>query len=174
MSTPTATRARRLTPTARKWLLVTHIIVSVGWLGINVGDLALAITGLTTDDPDLQHAVFPALYVVGGTLLIPFSLLALASGVSLAWFTRWGLFQHRWVVVKLVLTVIAVVLIPVSLLPGLRDLSALMADTPADQLADLGRDGPSLLVAGLVSTTMYTTNVVLSVLKPWGRTKRVT
>jgi hypothetical protein len=155
-------------------LLVTHIVVSVSWLGINVGNLALVIAGLATDDPDMQHAVFTALYVIGGTFLIPVSLLALTSGVLLAWFTRWGLFRYRWVVVKLTLTLIAVVLVPVSLLPGLRDLSELLADTPAGELADLGRGGPSLLAAGLVSTTMYTTNVVLSVLKPWGRTKRVT
>jgi len=33
-----------------------HIVVSVGWLGLNVGNLTLAITGLTADDPVTQHA----------------------------------------------------------------------------------------------------------------------
>ncbi len=172
MTTRTAERRRRLTPTARKWLLVTHIVVSVGWLGLNVGNLTLAITGLSTDDPTTQHAVFQAMYVVGGTLLIPVSLLAFASGVSLALLTHWGLFRYRWVIVKFSLTLIAVVLLPLSLLPGLRELSELMSATPADELADLGASGPQILAAGLVSTTMYVTNAVLSVLKPWGRTKR--
>jgi len=172
VTTRTSERTRKLTPTARKWLLLTHIVVSVGWLGLNVGNLTLAITGLSTDDPATQHATFQAMYLIGGTLLIPVSLLAFASGVSLALLTHWGLFRYRWVIVKFALTLIAVVLVPLSLLPGLRELSALMADTPADQLADIGASGPQMLAAGLVSTSMYLTNAVLSVLKPWGRTKR--
>jgi hypothetical protein len=48
-----------------------------------------------------------------------------------------------------------------------------MADTPADQLAGIGRLGMTTLAAGIVSTTMYLTNAVLSVLKPWGRTRAV-
>lgn len=170
--TATTERTRRLTPTAYKLLLLLHIVVSVGWLGVNVGNLTLAITGLTTADPGTQHAAFGAMYLVGGTLLMPVSLLALGSGVLLGLYTRWGLIRYRWVLVKLTLTVIAVVLIPVSLLPGLRELSVLMAGTPADRLADTGTVGPQMLAAGCVSTAMYVTNAVLSVLKPWGRTRR--
>ncbi|GAB1508630.1 hypothetical protein [Actinophytocola sp. KF-1] len=171
--TTTIERTRRLTPTTYKLLLLLHIVVSVGWLGLNVGNLTLAITGLTTDDPGTQHTAFGAMYLVGGTLLIPVSLLALVSGVLLGIYTRWGLIRYWWVAVKLALTVIAVVLIPVSLLPGLSELSALMAVTPADQLADTGPLALDMLAAGCVSTTMYVTNAVLSVLKPWGRTRRV-
>ena len=171
--TTTTERTRKLTPTAYKLLLLLHIVVSVGWLGLNVGNLTLAITGLTTGDPTTQHAAFGAMHLVGGTLLIPVSLLALVSGVLLGMYTRWGLVRYRWVAVKLTLTVIAVVLIPVSLLPGLSELSALMAATPADRLADTGPLALDMLAAGCVSTTMYLTNAVLSVLKPWGRTRRV-
>ena len=172
--TTTERATRKLTPTAYKLLLLLHIVVSVGWLGLNIGNLTLAVTGLTTDDPTTQHAAFGAMYLVGGPLLIPVSLLALASGVLLGLYTKWGLVRYRWVLVKLTLTVIAVVLIPLSLLPGLRELSQLMADTPADRLADVSSLGPDMLAASLVSTSMYVTNAVLSVLKPWGRTRRVT
>jgi hypothetical protein len=164
---------RRLTPTTRKWLLLLHVVVSVGWLGLNVGNLTLEITGLTTDDPTTQHAAFGALYLIGGPLLIPVSLLAYASGILLGFYSKWGVFRYRWVLVKFILTTVAVVLVPLSLLPGLHDLSQLMADTPAGQLADLGPQGLSMLGAGLVSTSMYVTNAVLSVLKPWGRTRRL-
>jgi uncharacterized membrane protein len=171
--TTTIERTRRLTPTTHKLLLLLHIVVSVGWLGLNVGNLTLAITGLTTDDPGTQHAAFGAMYLIGGPLLVPVSLLALVSGVLLGLYTRWGLVRYRWVLVKLTLTVVAVLLIPLSLLPGLRDLSALMASTPAGELADTGALALDMLAAGIVSTSMYVTNAVLSVLKPWGRTRRV-
>jgi hypothetical protein len=171
MSTKTGERTRKITPTTRKWLLLLHIVVSVGWLGLNVGNLTLAITGLTTDDPGTQHVAFQAMYLVGGMLLIPVSLLAFTSGVALSLLTQWGLFRHRWVIVKFTLTLIAVVLIPLSLLPGLRELSALVTATAPDQLADVSTAGPNILAAGLVSTAMYVTNAVLSVMKPWGRTR---
>jgi hypothetical protein len=173
MTTTTERPVRRLTPSTRKWLLLLHIVVSVGWLGLNIGNLTLAITGLTTDDPTTQHAAFGAMYLIGGPLLIPVSLLAYVSGILLGFYSRWGVFRYRWVLVKFSLTTIAVLLIPLSLLPGLRDLAALMANTPADQLADVGMNGANMLVAGLVSTSMYVTNAVLSVIKPWGRTRQV-
>lgn len=173
MTTTAERPTRRLAPTTRKWLLISHIVFSVGWLGLNVGNLTLAITGLATDDPTTQHTAFGAMYLIGGTLLIPVSLLALLSGILLGFYSRWGVVRYRWVLVKLTLTSIAVVLIPLSLLPGLRDLSELMARTPSDELADIGRLGMTTLSAGIVSTTMYVTNAVLSVLKPWGRTRKV-
>jgi hypothetical protein len=169
-----ARATRRLSPKAYKLLLVLHIVVSVGWLGLNIGNMTLAVTAIATDDPATQHFAFGAMYLIGGPLLIPVSLLALGSGVLLGMYTRWGLVRYRWVLVKLTLTVIAVVLIPVSLLPGLRELSELVTAAPADRLADVGAEGPRILAATLVSTSMYVTNAVLSVLKPWGRTRSVT
>jgi hypothetical protein len=172
MTTTTERPVRRLTPTTRKWLLILHVVVSVGWLGLNIGNLTLAITGLTTDDPTTQHTAFGAMYLIGGPLLIPVSLLALVSGILLGFYSKWGVLRYRWVLVKLTLTTIAVVLIPLSLLPGLRELSSLVANTPPDQLTDVGAVGLDILAAGLVSTSMYVTNAVLSVLKPWGRTRK--
>lgn len=173
MTTTIARPTRRLTPTARKWLLLLHVVTSVGWLGLNVGNLTLAVTGTLTDDPATQHTAFGAMYLVGGPLLIPVSLLAYASGILLGFYSKWGVLRYRWVLVKFVLTTIAVVLLPLSLVPGLRELSDLMAATPPNQLADAGDLSMSMLSAGVVSTSMYLTNTVLSVLKPWGRTRRI-
>jgi hypothetical protein len=174
MSTQAPPRTRKITPTTRKWLLLLHIVVSVGWLGLNVGNLTLGIIALTTDDPGTQHVAFQAMYLVGGTLLIPVSLLAFTSGLALSLLTQWGLFRYRWVIVKFTLTLVAVVLIPLSLLPGLRELSAMVDATAPDQLTVTGAVGMDILAAGLVSTTMYVTNAVLSVMKPWGRTRKTT
>jgi hypothetical protein len=173
MTITTARPTKRLTPTTRKWLLLLHVVTSLGWLGLNVGNLTLGLTGLVTDDPNTQHTALGAMYLIGGPLLIPVSLLAYTSGILLGFYSKWGVLRYRWVLVKFVLTTVAVVLIPLSLLPGLRELSAIMAATPPDQLADLGDVGMSMLSAGIVSTSMYVTCAVLSVLKPWGRTRRV-
>jgi hypothetical protein len=40
-----------MTPGLRKLALTAHIVSSVGWLGAVAGFLALAIAGLTSQDP---------------------------------------------------------------------------------------------------------------------------
>ena len=149
-----------------------HVVSAVGWLGINFADFALAVTGLTTTDPALQHAMLRALVVVGNTLLIPISLLALTTGLVLALGTQWGLLRYKWVVVKLILTSIAVLLIPVALLPELNNLNDLASALPADELLDTSEHTWGVLSAAVVSTSMYITNVIMSIIKPGGRTQR--
>ncbi|AXB42081.1 hypothetical protein [Amycolatopsis albispora] len=167
----TQTPRFRLTPRARKSVVAVHVVSSVGWLGITAANLVLLVVGLTTADPARQHAALLAMAMVGETLLIPVSLAAFTSGLVLSLGTKWGLFRHWWVVVKFALTLIAVVLTPLSSVPGLRDLAAAVSATPAGQLTDTGEFAVGLLSAGCVSSAMYLTCVVLTAFKPGGRTR---
>lgn len=163
-------RPPALKPKTRKFVLLVHGISALGWLGLNIGNLTLELTGVFTTDPTTQHAVYRVLGLLADTLLIPISLIAFTTGVLLSVGTHWGLLRHWWIVVKFALTLIAVVLIPLSLLPGIHDLVDLVDATPADQLVERGGAAVQLITAGCVSTTMYVTNAVLSVYTPWGRT----
>lgn len=171
IAAPHAPRVPRLTPGARKAVVILHVISSVGWLGLNLGTLTLSAIGLTTSSADRQHAAFGALAMLGESLLIPMSLTAFGTGLVLAFGTRWGLVRYWWVLVKFVLTLIAVVLIPLSLLPGIREVADTVGGAKPGELIDLGAGAADLVVAGCVSTAMYTTSVVLSVLKPRRRTR---
>ena len=144
--------ARRLPPMpprTRKLVTTLHVISSVGWLGLNLGVLTLALTGMNTGDADLQHAAYSVLALLGGVLLIPLSLTAFVTGVLLSLFTSWGLLRYRWVIVKLVLTLIAVVLIPSSLLPGLNEAAEIVANTPPGRFAAVDRSGLGAVSAGV-------------------------
>lgn len=160
---------RRLSPAVRKTVLVLHIISSVGWLGLTIGNLVLAVTGLTTDSPVTQHAVYLVMGILGDLLLIPISLTAFVTGIVLSLGTPWGMFRYRWVIVKLVLTSIAVVMTPLSLLPAIHETIATVSNVPIDQLADVGEVATGPVFAACVSLSFYTTSVLLSVVKPWGR-----
>ena len=168
----TASQPRfRMSPKTRKVVLLLHVISAVGWLGLHIGNITFAITGLTTGDPRTQQTAFRAVDMIGGMLLIPISLLAFTTGVVLALGTRWGLVRHWWVLTKFVLTLIPVILIPLSLLPGYRELAGLVNAAPPDEVVEVGNLGISLIAAAIVSTSMYLTSVTLSIFKPWGRTK---
>lgn len=165
----TSAPALKLSRTYRRFLLTLHVITSVGWLGLSLANIALAVTVNTTDDPRTQHAVYRTLEIVGTTVILPISVAALVTGVLLSIGTQWGLIRYRWVLVKLALTVLTVALTYVSLVPGLREASAIVDATEPGRLAPI--DGSDLLAAAFVSTTIYTLNTVLSVFKPWGRTR---
>lgn len=134
-----------------------HIAASVAWLGGAAVLLMLGLSVLTgAADPDATYA---AASLVGSTLVAPLSLTALVTGLISALGTRWGVFRHWWVTVKLATTALMAVLVQVLLLPGLQEAAAAGAELPEASRVD-AIIGPS------VSCVLLTLNVVLSVYKP--------
>ena len=160
---------RVMPPAVRKAALVIHIISSVGWLGAIGGFLALAVTGLTSADPQLVRAMYLGMNLIGWTIIFPLSLASLVTGIVQALGTVWGLFRHYWVLIKLIITALATLLLlvhlqPVTAMAGL----ALSTDLgPMDMSAmrvQLVFDAAAAMLALLVTT-------VLSVYKPRGLTR---
>lgn len=167
-----ARQARRIPlmpPPVRRTVLVLHVITAVGWLGVTFADVALGATALATNDPELQHAMFRALGVIADFVLVPIAWSAFLTGLLLALGTKWGLVRHKWVLTKFVLTTLVVLLTTFSLTPGLKAQRDAAESAAADQL--IATDPNSMISAGVVSTTIYTICVLLSIVKPWGRTR---
>ncbi|MCX5387597.1 DUF2269 domain-containing protein [Streptomyces sp. NBC_00083] len=146
-------------PARRGWL-VAHIAVSVSWLGLTLGLLALGITACTTDSPAMTEAAYRAMKVFGDWLVVPIALVSLGTGVVLSLGTRWGLARHHWVWVKFWLTLVTLCLSAFSLRPEIN--GAVTAGVP-----DI-----SLVAAPVVSSSAYFFMTAVSVLKPWGLTSR--
>lgn len=145
---------------ARRSLLVAHVSVSVSWLGLTVGLLTLGITAFTTGDPVTAQAATRAMKIFGDWLVVPVALAALLSGLILSLRTPWGLARHRWVWVKFWLTLVTTGLSVFSLRPGINE------------AAERGAVDISLVVAPSVATATYLFITAISVLKPWGPTRR--
>lgn len=159
-------------PALRKALLIAHVVSSVGWLGIDVVLLFLAVTGLTSDDPALVLACYTAIGAFVDLLLIPASLLSLATGMLLGLGTRWGLIRYWWVTVKLAVTVVLSTLVLVLLRPVVDDLTAGVraADPDGSLRAQLGMLPTNLVFPPSVSIAALLFATVLSVYKPWRTT----
>lgn len=48
----------RMPQSLRKLVLTVHMVVSVGWIGIEAGLLAPGLTGLYTRDPEVLRAAY--------------------------------------------------------------------------------------------------------------------
>ena len=152
------------TPRFQKLALLAHITFSVGWFGAVIPYLALVIAGLTSHDVQLVRAAYFSMELIGWYVLVPFSVAALLSGLVQSLFTHWGLFRHWWILVKLALTIFAVVI----LLQHMRDVSriAQMAHGTMLSSADFRPD----LIHALGGLLVLFAAMALSVFKPWGMT----
>jgi hypothetical protein len=162
----------RLTPAARKALLVLHAICGIGWMGVDIALLVLLITARTTNDAALVVSGFNAIRMIVPIAVPPLSLGILVTGLILGLGTRWGLVRYWWVLVKLLLSLVMTVLVFVSLVPGVNSIAVLSATTTsADAVrASLGTLPTMLLFPPVVSFLMLGAAAILSIFKPWRRT----
>ncbi|HET6859811.1 MAG TPA: DUF2269 domain-containing protein [Streptomyces sp.] len=145
---------------ARRAILVAHVTVSVAWLGLTVGLLALGVTAYTTASASTTQAAYSAMKVFSDWLLVPVALLSLVTGLVLSLGTPWGLAKHRWVWTKFWLTLVT----------GAATIFALR---PSINVAALeGVPDSSLIAAPTVASAAYFFMTAISVLKPWGLTRR--
>lgn len=164
---PSSTRRwPRLGARTRKITLIVHLAAVAAWLGMHVvlGVLVFAaLAGPATSAPAFAIAI--ATFV--GWPLIVAALLTLLSGALLGLGSKYGLARYWWVLTKLVITVILIALIVVVLVPSVADLAASAGDA-ATGFA-LNR---RMIVPPIVSSGALLFAITISVVKPWGRTRR--
>jgi hypothetical protein len=154
-----------VTPRTRKLLLTIHVASSIGWFGSVAAFIALAVAG-RGGSTDLARAAYPAMKVMIGFVIVPFSLCALVTGVIQGLVTPWGLVRHYWVVVKLVLTAVATFLLLQHLTPVDRLSDAASAGT----LASFGRMRTQVLAYACGGLVILITAMTLAIYKPPGLT----
>ncbi len=161
-----STPSPKLSRPARRAVLVVHVIASAGWLGLTVGLLTLAVTAATTGSAVTVEASVRAMKLFADWLLLPVAFLTLVSGLVLSLGTQWGLARHRWVYIKFWLTLATTTATAFALRPGLGStVAAVAAGGPLP-------DATGLMMGPIVSLSAYVFMTVISVLKPWGLTRR--
>ena len=96
-----------------------------------------------------------------------FCFTSLFTGVVQAVGTKWGLFKHYWIVVKLFLTVASTILLllhmqPINYLAGVATDSSFSTSKHSGQLINLiTKAGAAILVLIAITT--------ISIYKPWGK-----
>lgn len=155
-------------PSLRKFVRTAHITFTVGWLGAVAGFLVLAITGLTSHDPQVVRAAYLAMDLITRFVIVPLSLAPLLlTGPLLSLGTPWGLFRHYWILAKLVINILSTLILLVHLQP----ISYLSRVTAVGALSTIDRSLQIQMVAasgvGLLALLLAT---ALAVYKPRGMT----
>jgi hypothetical protein len=149
----------------RKFALTVHLTSSVGWIGAVVAYLALGVSAVTSQDARTVRAAWIAMELTGWFVIVPLALAALLTGLVMSLGTPWGLFQHYWVLITLVLTILSTVVLLLHM-PTVSSLANVARVTDGADLGGLGGDlfhaGGGLLVLLVIT--------VLNVYKPRGMT----
>lgn len=160
-----------LSRNARRTVLVLHVLCGVGWMGLDLGLLVLVLTGLTSDTGATVAAAFTAVRLVVPYVVPVLAVGMLGTGVLLGLGTRWRLLHWTWVLTKLVIGLVLTTLVFVALLPGALGIPTELAGTAAQVRDAVGRAGRDLVFPPIVSFTALGFALVLSLWKPWGRTR---
>ncbi len=155
-------------PRLRKFTLTAHITASVGWIGADAAFLALAVTGLTSQDPQMVRAAYLAMGLTAWFVIVPFSVAALLTGLVQALGTKWGLFRHYWILVKFLIAILATVVLLIHTRP-----INLVADAAAGTtLSSSSLHGTriQLVVAAGAGLLVLLVAATLAVYKPRGMT----
>jgi hypothetical protein len=152
----------------RKVTLTAHVTSSIGWFGAVSAFLALALVGMTSQDPEIVRAAYLMMGVTAWFVIVPFAFVSGLTGIVSSLGTKWGLLRHYWVLLKLVITIGATFLLMVHTqaidgLSGIAAKTSIMGAYPSGmQLKMVVTSGATVVVLIMLAG--------LAVYKPRGMT----
>lgn len=158
-----------MSPRMSKFALTTHVISSVGWFGSVACFLALAIAGVTTKDAQLVRYTSFSMELIAWYVIVPMNFASLLTGLIQSLGTKWGLFRHYWVLIKLSITLISTFLLLVHMQP-IGHLASLAAESNFSSVDVRGLQIQLAIKAGLAMLALFVVTVI-SVYKPKGMTR---
>jgi uncharacterized membrane protein len=153
-------------PRLRKLALVVHVTSSVGWLGAVVAFLALAVIGMTGQDPATVRGAYLVMEPAAWYVLVPLAFAALLTGIVQSLGTSWGLLRHYWVLFKLLINVVATGVLLIYM-DTFRSMARMAAD-PEAELSSVRNFSPVL--HSVLALLVLLLAMILAVCKPRGVT----
>ncbi|MDQ3784531.1 MAG: hypothetical protein M3360_06605 [Actinomycetota bacterium] len=152
----------------RKLFLTLHVGLAVSWLGVSMAMVVLSVTGLLTEDPELRHNAYAFMHIFDLAIVIPLVVVSIVTGLVVSLGTHWGLIKNWWVLTKFAIA------LSIPIFAGVKEnfwVRELAEKTAADPGADLGGVDLKLAVCMVAFCAALWTATVLSIYKPWGRTR---
>ena len=109
--------------------------------------------------------------VVGQFVIVPLSIASLSTGLLVSLGSPWGLFRYHWVVMKLLLTVAATILLLLHQFTAVSSAAERVVQQHSGVLPTVGSLATQLIVDAGLGLLVLLVTTVLSIYKPWGRTR---
>lgn len=158
-----------MSPGLRRLALTIHVTFSVGWLGAVASSLVLCVAGLFSENPQTVRSAYLMLELVARFLLIPLGFASLLTGLIQSLGSKWGLFRHYWVIVKLLINLVACGVLLVYR-PTFDHLARIATDMQLSEAQVLSLRSSSPVLHASAAVVLLVMATVLSIYKPQGMT----
>lgn len=158
----------QFTPSWRKALLFVHLLCSLAWLGAIAAYCSLAARGLVGAADLSTRAVYVGMQDVGWHIVVPLGFASVLTGIAQAAGTPWGLLRNYWVIVKLVISILALAILLLHM--GPTDDLARAAVQDVLLPSDLRGMRLQLVLDSAAAIVVLMVAAALGVYKPAGRT----
>ena len=100
---------KKLGTTGLKVLKMCHLLFAVMWIGGVMALVSLQL-GATPNTKEMMYMGAIAHLIVDEFFLIPGGIGIVITAIAYGWFTGWGFFKYRWLIVKWIITILLVVI----------------------------------------------------------------
>lgn len=163
----------KLSTNNQKWLKVLHVYLGGIWAGGAASLFAIHCLYPTNSGPEL-YARNMAMIYIDNYIIIPAAIGSCLTGLLYSHLTKWGYLKYYWVIFKWLFTIIFIVIGFFWLIPWLNNMmevstamrSFLVIDSSSYDVAMTAH-----LAMTVAQTVLLFFVVIISILKPWGRTQ---
>ena len=165
-------------PTARKWSLWVHILSSSLWLGSATAMMLLVIgRGRYPESAPEVYAFSYCVKLIDDYIIIATCSLSALSGLLLSWKTKWGFFNHWWIIVKLASTTVMLIIGAGFLGPSINRTESLLREVRLHPellpgtLSGMDYQFVNSAVTSVGFAQVFVLGGVMwiSIFKPWGK-----
>ena len=172
---PNSSKMKTLGPNGMKALKILHILFGIMWIG---GVMALVSIMLGSRPEGVEQIYMAARdhLVIDKWFLIPGGFGIVFTALAYSIFTKWGFFKYRWVTVKWILTVLLVIIgkayMGILIEKNMTLAEGLLVGSGSAERFYVNVN--HVAIAGIIQLVGFTVVLILSVIKPWNKRKRLT
>ena len=161
---------KKLQPRHLRWLKVLHLTCVSCWIGGAVSLLLLYFLKSNIDDGAILYGINRSIHHVDmAVVVVPGAIGCLLTGLAYSTLSNWGFIKQRWITVKWIITVLAILFGTFFLGPWETAMMNISGELGLEALGDqeyLYNQRMNLWFGTLQAMTLVFT-VWISVFKPW-------
>ncbi|PKQ65405.1 hypothetical protein BZG01_13195 [Labilibaculum manganireducens] len=101
---------QQLSITQKKWLKSIHLLAAGIWVTTGLTMFLLHFMRNELQTGDQLHLINKIIHFIDMKILVPSAIVSLLTGWIYSQFTKWGYFQHGWLIFKWIITLLIIIL----------------------------------------------------------------
>ncbi len=157
-----------------RWLKGFHLLAVSCWIGGAVALMMLYFIKADLDNGGTLYGINKSIHHIDmAVIVLPGAFGCLITGIIYSAFTSWGFFKHKWLILKWIITIVAIIFGTFWLGPWETNMMEISRDLGISALSDhtyLHNQKMNFLFGGVQCLILIIT-LFISIFKPWKNKK---